>query len=149
MLPFGVTTAPSSYSEIIAVTKRGAAGPTVTFALTAGSLPPGLSMPASSGSAAVITGNPAKTGTFNFTIKAADANLTSTQAYQITVTAAGPPDQLVCEPGDNGGFLESGTCGTPAQPGTEPTCTFTVQGTGDQGRPCIRCSRSPWTRISR
>ena len=113
MLPFGVTTAPSSYSEIIAVTKRGAAGPTVTFALTAGSLPPGLSMPASSGSAAVITGNPAKTGTFNFTIKAADANLTSTQAYQITVTAAGPPDQLVCEPGDNGGFLESGTCVLP------------------------------------
>jgi hypothetical protein len=97
----------------------------------------------------------------------------------------GPPDQLVCEPGDNGGFLESGTCilpdpivgqsyqghlltshqaggtlsvvsgtlppglslpatftgsgdtigGTPAQPGTEPTCTFTVQGTGDHGQP--------------
>ena len=89
VLPSGVTTAPSNYSETIAVTKRGAAGPTVTFALTAGSLPPGLSMSASSGSATAITGNPTKTGTFNFTIKATDANLTSTQAYQITVTAAG------------------------------------------------------------
>ena len=185
VLPFGVTTAPNNYSETIAVTKRGAAGPTVTFALTAGSLPPGLSMSASSGSATAITGNPTKTGTFNFTIKATDANLTSTQAYQISVTVQGPPDQLVCEPGDNGGFLESGTCvlpdaivgqsyqghlltshqaggtlsvvagtlppglslpatftgsgdtigRTPAQPGTEPTCTFTVQGTGDQGQP--------------
>lgn len=105
-------------------------------------------------------------------------------AYQITVTVQGP-DQLVCNPAVNGGFLESGACvlpdavtgqpyqghlptshqaggtlgivsgalppglslpatfgtsgdtigGTPAQPGTEPTYTFTVQGTGDQGQP--------------
>ena len=184
-LPSGVTTAPNNYAETIAVTKRGAAGPTVTFALAAGSLPPGLSMSAQSATATAITGNPTKTGTFSFTIKATDANLTSTQAYQITVTAAGPPDQLVCQPGGNGGFLESGTCvlpdaiagqpyqghlltshqvggtlnvvagtlppglslpatftgsgdtigGTPAQPATEPTYTFTVQGAGDQGQP--------------
>ena len=183
-LPFGVTTAPNSYSETIAVTKRGAAGPTVTFALTAGSLPPGLSM-ASSGSATAITGNPSKTGTFNVTIKATDANLTATQAYQITITRQGPPDQLLCDPADNESFLESGTCvlpdavvgqpyaghlltshkaggalsvvsgslppglslpatftgsgdtigAAPAQPGVEPTYTFTVQGIGDQGQP--------------
>ena len=97
----------------------------------------------------------------------------------------GPPDQLLCDPADNGGFLVSGVCelpdaviglpyqghlvtshkaggalsvvsgslppglslpatftgsgdtvgGTPADPGVEPGCTFTVQGTGDQGQP--------------
>src|SRR6476620_60878 len=46
VLPAGQVTAPNSYSATIAVTKAGAAGPTVTFALTAGSLPPGLTMPA-------------------------------------------------------------------------------------------------------
>ena len=93
VLPPGVTTAPNNYSATIAVGKAGAAGATVTFALTAGSLPPGLSMPAQSGSGTVITGNPTKAGTFNFTVKATDGNLTSTLAYQITVTvqgAAGP-----------------------------------------------------------
>jgi large repetitive protein len=184
VLPFGVTTAPNSYSETIGVTKRGAAGPNVTFAVTTGSLPAGLSM-ASSGSATAITGNPTKTGTFNFTIKATDANLTSTQAYQITITLQGAPDRLLCDQADNGSFLESGICvlpdavagqpyaghlltshkaggalsvvsgslppglslpatftgsgdtigGAPAQPGVEPTYTFTVQGTGDQGQP--------------
>src|SRR5215467_11450860 len=41
-LPFGQTTAPNNYSETIAVSRAGAAGPNVTFAVTAGSLPPGL-----------------------------------------------------------------------------------------------------------
>jgi hypothetical protein len=97
----------------------------------------------------------------------------------------GPPDQLLCDPADNGGFLISGSCvlpdaviglpyqghlvtshkaggalsvvsgslppglslpatftgsgdtvgGTPTDPGVEPGRNFTVQGTGDQGRP--------------
>jgi hypothetical protein len=113
VLPFGVTTAPNAYSATIAVSKAGAAGATVTFALTAGSLPPGLTMPAQSGSGTVITGNPTKAGTFNFTVKATDGNLTSTLAYQITVTVQGPPDQLLCDPADNGGFLISGVCVLP------------------------------------
>ena len=33
---------------------------------------------------------------FNFTVKATDGNLTSTLAYQITITVQGPPDQLLC-----------------------------------------------------
>ena len=113
VLPFGVTTAPNAYSATIAVSKAGAAGATVTFAVTAGSLPPGLTMPAQSGSGTVITGNPTKAGTFNFTVKATDGNLTSTLAYQITVTVQGPPDQLLCDPADNGGFLISGACVLP------------------------------------
>ncbi len=112
VLPPGVTTAPNSYSAAITVTKTGITGATVTFALTAGSLPPGLTMPAGSGSGIVITGNPAKAGTFNFTVKATDGGLTSTLAYQITVTVQGPPDQLLCNAA-NGSFLISGACVLP------------------------------------
>ena len=39
----GQTTAPNNYSATIAVSRVGTAGPNVTFAVTAGSLPPGLS----------------------------------------------------------------------------------------------------------
>jgi hypothetical protein len=112
VLPPGVTTAPNSYSTAIAVSKAGAAGATVTFALAAGSLPPGLTMPAQSGSGTVISGNPTKAGTFNFTVKATDGGLTSTLAYQITVTVQGPPDQLLCNAA-NGSFLISGACVLP------------------------------------
>lgn len=106
VLPFGQTTAPNSYSATIAVSKAGAAGPTVTFALTAGSLPPGLTM-----SGAVISGNPAQAGTFDFTVKATDGSLHATLAYQITITTQGPPDQLLCNAA--GDFLESGVCVLP------------------------------------
>jgi hypothetical protein len=112
-LSSGQTTAPNNYSATIAVSRVGSAGPNVTFAVTAGSLPPGLSMSASSGTSTVISGNPTQAGTFNFTIKATDGGLTSTLAYQITVTVQGPPDQLVCDPAVNGGFLENGVCVLP------------------------------------
>jgi hypothetical protein len=184
VLPFGVTTAPNAYSATIAVGRVGAVGATVTFALTAGSLPPGLSMTTQSTSNGSIAGNPTKTGTFNFTIKATDGAQTATLTYQITITVSGPPDQLQCNAA-NGSFLISGVCvlpdsvlglpyqghlvtshnaggtlsvvagalppgltlpatfgssgaiisGTPTQQGIEPTYTFTVQGTGDQGQP--------------
>jgi large repetitive protein len=109
----GQTTAPNAYSATIAVSRTGTAGPNVTFAVTAGSLPPGLTMSASSGTSTAISGNPTSAGTFNFTIKATDGGLTSTLAYQITVTVQGPPDQLVCSPAVNGGFLENGVCVLP------------------------------------
>ena len=112
-LPFGVTTAPNGYSATVAVGKAGAAGATVSFAVTAGSLPPGLSLASPTGSGATITGNPTHAGTFNFTIKATDGGLTSTLAYEITITVQGQPDQLLCDPADNGGFLVSGVCELP------------------------------------
>ena len=114
VLPSGQTTAPNAHSATIAVTKTGVAA-TINFTVTAGSLPPGLTMPASSppGVSPAITGNPAKTGTFNFTIKATGGGLTATLAYQITITVQGPPDQLVCQPSVNGGFLENGVCVLP------------------------------------
>src|SRR3984957_17333148 len=112
-LPFGVTTAPNSYSATVAVGKAGAAGAAVSFAVTAGSLPPGLSLAAPTGSGTTITGNPTHAGTFNFTIKATDGGLASTLAYEITITVQGAPDQLLCAPADNGGFLVSGVCELP------------------------------------
>jgi len=112
-LPFGVTTAPNAYLQAIAATRVGNAGPNVTFTVTAGSLPPGLTMSASTATTTVISGNPTQAGTFTFTIKAADGSLTSTLAYQITVTVQGPPDQLVCDLAGNGGFLENGACVLP------------------------------------
>jgi large repetitive protein len=112
VLPPGVTTAPNNYSATIAVTKTGITGATVTFAVTAGSLPPGLTMPAQGGSGTVISGNPTKAGTYGFTVKATDGSLTSTLAYQITVTVQGLPDQLLCTAG-NGSFLINGACVLP------------------------------------
>ena len=112
-LPPGMTTAPDNYSAAIAASRAGAPGATVTFALTAGSLPPGLTLAPSSGSSTVITGSPTKAGTFTFTIKATDGGLTATLAYEITVTVQGPPDQLLCAPSANGGFLENGVCELP------------------------------------
>jgi hypothetical protein len=112
-LPPGVTTAPNSYSATIAAGRAGAAGASVSFALTAGSLPPGLTLAPSSGSSTVISGNPTKAGVFTFTIKATDGGLTSTLSYEITITVQGPPDQLLCSPAGNGGFLESGICVLP------------------------------------
>ena len=109
----GQTTAPNAYSATIAVSRTANVSGTVTFAVTAGSLPPGLRMSASSATSTAITGNPTQAGTFNFTVKATDGGLTSTQAYQITVTVQGLPDQLVCNPAVNGGFLENGICVLP------------------------------------
>lgn len=183
VLPFGVTTAPNAYSATIAVSNSGAGD---TFALSSGSLPPGLTMPAQSGPGTVIAGNPTRSGTYDFSIKATSTtHLTATRAYQITITVQGPPDQLLCNQAGNGGFLVSGVCelpdavlglpyqghlitshaaggtlgavagslppglslsasfgsagaivgGTPSAQGIEPTYSFTVQGSGDQGQP--------------
>jgi len=95
------------------VGKAGSAGATFTFAVTAGSLPPGLSLTAPTRAGTSVTGNPTHAGTFNFTIKATDGGLTSTLAYEIIITVQGPPDQLLCDPADNGGFLVSGVCELP------------------------------------
>src|ERR1700739_1578252 len=56
------------------------------------------------------SGHPTKAGVYTFTIKAVDGGLTATLAYEITITVQGPPDQLLCDPADNGGFLISGSC---------------------------------------
>src|ERR1019366_6749889 len=65
----------------------GGAG-ALTYSLSSGSLPTGLGLNAASGA---ITGTPTATGTFAFTVMAADAfGDSSTQGYSITVNPATP-----------------------------------------------------------
>lgn len=74
----------AAYSETISA--QGGAAP-YSFAVTAGSLPAGLTLGASSG---VISGTPAAVATSDFTIKATDANgLAGSTDFEISVTAPG------------------------------------------------------------
>ena len=76
-------TAGTAYSQTITAT--GGSG-SYTFSLTAGALPAGLSLNASSGA---ITGTPSASGTSNFTVTATDGNsATGSRAYSITINAA-------------------------------------------------------------
>jgi hypothetical protein len=81
-LPNGSVT--SAYSQT--VSGSGGTAP-YTFAVTAGSLPTGLSLNASSGA---ITGTPTVTGPFSFDITATDANAcTGTTSYTVNINAGG------------------------------------------------------------
>lgn len=70
--------------------------PPLTWSITSGSLPPGLTLAASTGQ---ISGTPTTQGTFSFTVKVVDSSLlppnnqpqTATQSLSITV---GPPSTL-------------------------------------------------------
>ncbi|HDX8360667.1 TPA: putative Ig domain-containing protein, partial [Aeromonas hydrophila] len=64
------------------VTATGGSAP-YTYAITAGSLPAGLSLNTSSG---MISGTPSVSGTFNLTLTATDANsATGSQAYSLVI----------------------------------------------------------------
>ncbi len=72
-----------SYSQTF--TSTGGVTPT-TFSVTAGALPPGLSLDTSG----VASGTPTSTGTYNFTVTATDSSgnsYTGSAAYSITVSA--------------------------------------------------------------
>jgi hypothetical protein len=59
-----------------------------TFSVTAGNLPPGLSL----SSAGVISGTPTTVGTFAGTVTATNGNAPdATQNFSITISAVGPP----------------------------------------------------------
>ncbi|ELM3721176.1 putative Ig domain-containing protein, partial [Aeromonas hydrophila] len=69
------------------VTATGGSAP-YTYAITAGSLPAGLSLNTSSG---VISGTPSASGTFNLTVTATDANsATGSQAYSLVINGLPP-----------------------------------------------------------
>ncbi len=71
-----------AYSQTVSASGGVAA---YTFAVSVGSLPTGLSLNSSTG---VISGTPTAGGTFNFTIRATDADsFTGTRAYSVTVAA--------------------------------------------------------------
>jgi hypothetical protein len=80
-LPTPVIT--KAYSQTVQTS--GGTAP-VTFAVSAGSLPAGLSLSTSTG---VISGTPTTAGAYSFTIKATDASsATATKAYSGTIAAA-------------------------------------------------------------
>ncbi|HHQ4756325.1 TPA: putative Ig domain-containing protein, partial [Aeromonas hydrophila] len=69
------------------VTATGGSAP-YTYAITAGSLPAGLSLNTSSG---MISGTPSVSGTFNLTLTATDANsATGSQAYSLVINGLPP-----------------------------------------------------------
>jgi predicted secreted protein len=88
MTPGGALTAGaagSPYSKTL--TQTGALG-TPSFAITAGALPPGLTL----SSSGTISGTPTATGTFNFTATVADASgCSGSQNYSITVLCPSNP----------------------------------------------------------
>nr|WP_051885233.1 putative Ig domain-containing protein [Lysobacter antibioticus] len=70
-----------AYSQTF--TASGGTSP-YTFAISAGALPAGLTLASGGG----LTGTPTAAGTFNFTVRATDANtFTGTRAYTLTVAA--------------------------------------------------------------
>jgi alpha-tubulin suppressor-like RCC1 family protein len=78
-LPSGTLSA--SYSQTISAS--GGASP-YTYAVTSGSLPAGFTL---NGSTGVLSGNPAATGSFPFTITATDASgCSASQAYALVLT---------------------------------------------------------------
>jgi YD repeat-containing protein len=80
-LPDGTRSSPYS-----AAVEAAGGAPPYTWSLSAGSLPYGLSLNASTGA---ISGTPVMTGTSNFTVRVRDAN-TTTKALSITINAAVP-----------------------------------------------------------
>lgn len=81
-----------------------------TFQITSGSLPPGMSMPASFGAAGtIVAGTPTAEGTFTFTVHGVDGQGEPLQqAYSITVD---PPLPLTVVPPASGFTLHAGTVG--------------------------------------
>lgn len=73
-----------SYSDGVST----AAGPTVTYSIFSGSLPPGLSLNSSTGA---ITGTPSASGTYNFAVRATNGSneTINTNTLTITVEAGG------------------------------------------------------------
>jgi uncharacterized protein (TIGR03437 family) len=99
VLPAGV--AGSGYSQTI--TAAGGTAP-YSFAVTAGTLPPGLALDSSTG---VISGALGTVGTYNFTVTASDATCANSQAYSIT--AACPAVVLSALPGGTFGAAYGAT----------------------------------------
>jgi hypothetical protein len=65
---------------------------TLTWTVSAGSLPPGLSGLPSTGSTVTISGTPTTQGTFNFTVTVTDSlGQSDTQALSIVINSAPPP----------------------------------------------------------
>jgi hypothetical protein len=118
-LPTGALATP--YNQLVSAS--GATGP-VTFAITSGALPNGLSLNTATGA---ITGTPLVLGTFNFTITATDTNgCFGSRPYQIVITALPCPTITVNPPSLPAGSVGFGYNQTITASGGQPPYVFTV-----------------------
>jgi Bacterial Ig-like domain (group 3)/FG-GAP-like repeat/Putative Ig domain/FG-GAP repeat len=106
------------YSSALAAT--GGVAP-YTFSITAGSLPPGLTLNSSTG---VIGGTPSALGSFSFTIQVADSTGTSpgTATSNCGITIAPAPVTLACA--SNAGQVDAPYSSSLAATGGVPPYTF-------------------------
>lgn len=128
-------TANAPYSTTVAATGTG-----ITYSVTSGSLPTGLSLNSSTGA---ITGTPTSASNFNFTISAINAyNQTTPRAFSINVVQQVMFDYLVVAGGGaGGGYYNSGGGGAGGlltgsnvtlDLGVTITCTVGAGSTGTQ-----------------
>lgn len=88
-LPNGSETVTYTTTNITA-TSTGTTGPTYTWSVSAGTIPPGLVLDtAATGLSTTISGTPTTAGTYNFTVQITDGTNSDTQAYQVDISAAG------------------------------------------------------------
>jgi len=86
-LPGGMLGAP--YAAPVEL-EDGGTGPRYEWTISAGAVPPGLSL-VGSGPSAQLVGTPTQTGTFTFTVSSEDsAGLVATRSYTVTVAASAP-----------------------------------------------------------
>lgn len=73
----------------VSISASGGTGSGYTWSISAGSLPPGLGIGASGTPSTTISGTPTTSGTYNFTVQAADdGGDTDTKSYSITIADA-------------------------------------------------------------
>ncbi len=105
----------ASYSQTLAAT--GGAG-TLTWSVTVGSLPAGLSLNTSTG---VISGTPTATGASNFTVTVTDSAPTPLSAAQaLSITINNPPLTITTTSLPNGQVGTSYSASVAAAGGTQP-----------------------------
>lgn len=124
----------------VALSQTGALG-APTFAVTAGALPPGLTLSA----AGLISGSPTASGTFNATVTASDASSCNGSAsYSITVqaTTPGAPRAVLGVGGDGSARV---TFVQPASDGGSPILSYTATCTADGDKLHIYTGSSPIT----
>ena len=114
---------PTGYTNISAT---GGSGTGYTYAVTSGSLPPGLSLSGSGGTAGLITGTPTASNFYSATITATDsASTTGTISLSFAIVAA---------PAISSASLSSAPIsGTDYLVGSAPTITWTSTGTSAVG----------------
>jgi hypothetical protein len=78
-----------AYSANIVATTTGTTGPTYTWSVSSGTLPPTLALGGATGLTETLGGNPTTAGTYNFTIMVTDGTNSDTQSYQVDITASG------------------------------------------------------------